>query len=614
METIVKEKRYNLTDPRLAKVCGISESTTYKWRWNHHRIPMYYERWGSTRTIKRNKSAGNRVWIKIPNDHKNPFARKLSRQKTMLEHRFVMESYLAKHPEYRLKRELIDRIINCPDTDVLKMADKLVQLDFLFFNNPKYGIGSSNPTTTYFGSVFFKSPTFKSLATIDALLERIRTLEISDFKKVGLENQINSETLDKLKDHATEVVNDYIQEYYSNYELVGITYQTEELRDLQTDFIRALWKAGAYLNENRFAPYSEALGVFNLKPNFFNQHVSSSGMTNTYSVMILNSKLDNLINEQMATITIPSGQFTYSDILSTDVTSSLFSNDKLNALIEAKEKLILYQEKMLEAMKTWKSTDSGIKSWFEKLFVPSTGRVGYTVGWDKDPLYRGWMVTTKLLNIWGTSLISGDSIPDSAFDTGHPLRYVLHHKDGSNTMSLASYDIALGYEQYHPLPIGSMSQKDLDRIEAGIKQLYQIGLDRLTPINGEWVTLSDFKRVFPDTLLFDSSYGGNDYRVSLYEMWANIYAQNQNFDQKMGFINAKIQTYKDAVIAGENPSQAVLNKFWPSAEDRFLSSAKDFMSQFIRLVENGVITGLHIPRELECIWRVYLFKKTFNLD
>ena len=314
METIVKEKRYNLTDPRLAKVCGISESTTYKWRWNHHRIPMYYERWGSTRTIKRNKSAGNRVWIKIPNDHKNPFARKLSRQNTMLEHRFVMESYLAKHPEYRLKRELIDRIINCPDTDVLKMADKLVQLDFLFFNNPKYGIGSSNHTTTYFGSVFFKSPTFKSLATIDALLERIRTLEISDFKKVGLENQINSETLDKLKDHATEVVNDYIQEYYSNYELVGITYQTEELRDLQTDFIRALWKAGAYLNENRFAPYSEALGVFNLKPNFFNQHVSSSGMTNTYSVMILNSKLDNLINEQMATITIPSGQFTYSDI------------------------------------------------------------------------------------------------------------------------------------------------------------------------------------------------------------------------------------------------------------------------------------------------------------
>jgi hypothetical protein len=105
METIVKEKRYNLTDPRLAKVCGILESTTYKWRWNHHRIPTYYERWGSTRTIKRNKSAGNRVWIKIPNDHKNPFARKLSRQNTMLEHRFVMESYLAKHPELEISQK-----------------------------------------------------------------------------------------------------------------------------------------------------------------------------------------------------------------------------------------------------------------------------------------------------------------------------------------------------------------------------------------------------------------------------------------------------------------------------------------------------------------------------
>ena len=109
LETIVKEKQYNLTDPRLAEVCGISESTTYKWRWNHHKIPTYYERWGNIRTINRSKSAGNRIWIKIPNDYKNPFARKLSRQNTMIEHRYVMEKYLAKHLELEIsQKSLID--------------------------------------------------------------------------------------------------------------------------------------------------------------------------------------------------------------------------------------------------------------------------------------------------------------------------------------------------------------------------------------------------------------------------------------------------------------------------------------------------------------------------
>ena len=105
LETIVKQKQYNLTDPRLAKVCGISESTAYKWRWNHHKIPTYYERWGKIRTINRSKSAGNRIWIKIPNDYKNPFAKKLSRQNLMLEHRYVMEKYLAERPELEISQK-----------------------------------------------------------------------------------------------------------------------------------------------------------------------------------------------------------------------------------------------------------------------------------------------------------------------------------------------------------------------------------------------------------------------------------------------------------------------------------------------------------------------------
>ena len=109
VETIVREKRYNLTDPRLAKVCGTSERSAYRWRWEKHQIPTYYERWGKIRTIRRSETAGDRIWIKIPNDYKNPFATKLSRQDIMPEHRYVIENYLAKHPELEIsQKSLLD--------------------------------------------------------------------------------------------------------------------------------------------------------------------------------------------------------------------------------------------------------------------------------------------------------------------------------------------------------------------------------------------------------------------------------------------------------------------------------------------------------------------------
>jgi len=172
LETIVKEKQYNLTDPRLAKLCGISESTMYKWRWNHHKIPTYYERWGNIRTLSGSKSTGYRILIKIPNDYKNPFAIKNSRHNTMLEHRYVMETYLAKHSELEvsqkglldgefLKTEYIVHHINLDTIDnrrenlwvcekhtghhsihanLLKTVHLLIKAGFLSFKKGKYSL------------------------------------------------------------------------------------------------------------------------------------------------------------------------------------------------------------------------------------------------------------------------------------------------------------------------------------------------------------------------------------------------------------------------------------------------------------------------------------------
>ena len=159
-----------MTDSRLAKVCGISESTTYKWRWNHHRIPTNYERWGKNRIFSGSNTAGNRIFIKIPNVYKNPYARKNSRQNTMLEHRYVMERFLAKHPElevsqkslfngkflkteYKVHHINLDTIDNrlenlwvCEEhkghhslhTSLLRIVEPLINAGFLAFKKGKY--------------------------------------------------------------------------------------------------------------------------------------------------------------------------------------------------------------------------------------------------------------------------------------------------------------------------------------------------------------------------------------------------------------------------------------------------------------------------------------------
>ena len=140
------------------------------------RIPTYYERWGSTRTINRSKSAGNRIWIKIPNNYKNPYATKYSRQNTMSEHRYAMEKFLAKHleleisqkslldgkflkPEYKVHHINLDTIDNrlenlwvCEEhkghhsvhTSLLRIVEPLINAGFLAFKKGKYCLNYEN--------------------------------------------------------------------------------------------------------------------------------------------------------------------------------------------------------------------------------------------------------------------------------------------------------------------------------------------------------------------------------------------------------------------------------------------------------------------------------------
>lgn len=162
LETIVLDGRFNLTDSRLGKLCGISKDKAKGWR-RRHNIKKG-RNWGFKRFINKE----GRVWVKVPDGYNNPTA--LANRGYMLEHRYIVERRLVKHRGTRnLKEYLVEdkylrskikiHHINLDPSDnrlenfyicksesehkkieysLYKLTDKLLRSKFIFFKKGKY--------------------------------------------------------------------------------------------------------------------------------------------------------------------------------------------------------------------------------------------------------------------------------------------------------------------------------------------------------------------------------------------------------------------------------------------------------------------------------------------
>ncbi|KKL16024.1 hypothetical protein LCGC14_2499730, partial [marine sediment metagenome] len=404
-------------------------------------------------------------------------------------------------------KDFLERIIDCPDTDILKLVNTKNDLDFLLFDYPSY----RSSTKTYLTEIYFARPGWASLATFERVLHRISVLELSDFDAIGLGDEIDYTTLKKLKEHAQSTIYEFSQQNkINNYLRVGFSYETKELRDLQLEVFRALWKATAYHEDDFFLFFTGVAQAFGYSKGFYTGHITNPGMLLDSDVMKLSKILDKFILEMSSSST------------------SLFNIKKLRAYLDAQKKLIQYQQLRYQSIVEWSESDAP-KTWFQKLFLPSTTRKGYAYGFAEDPLYRGWAVSMDLFDLFGTEPISGISIPDAAFDVNDPLTYNLHHPS-KNTMSIALYDQILTIQQLGiHLVYESMSETQQIILKKGLRELMLTGILKSESQVGsepgldssinlysgtdvkQWVTLADFKRIFPDALKFTFRYGEDDY-------------------------------------------------------------------------------------------------------
>jgi len=131
----------------------------------------------------------------------------------------------------------------------------------------------------------------------------------------------------------------------------------------------------------------------------------------------------------------------------------------------------------------------------------------------------------------------------------------------------------------------------------------------------QWVTLEDFKKVFSTTSKFTFTYKGKAHTCNLLEAWELVFGKIGfgGFDEKLFFLNEKIQTFKDSLKKGGNPYEDWLDVHHPIASDRFLEDAMIFSSQLIRLMDNSLFTGLYSSKDLVNRWHIYLMRKTFEI-
>lgn len=103
VEHLVHEKRFNLTQRRLAKLCEVDRGVIYYWSKVKHNINMENEGRGFGKHI----SGSGLVWMRVPENYGNPIAK--NNKGWMYEHRYILERYLTEHPELDWsKKYLID--------------------------------------------------------------------------------------------------------------------------------------------------------------------------------------------------------------------------------------------------------------------------------------------------------------------------------------------------------------------------------------------------------------------------------------------------------------------------------------------------------------------------
>ena len=215
-----------------------------------------------------------------------------------------------------------------------------------------------------------------------------------------------------------------------------------------------------------------------------------------------------------------------------------------------------------------------------------------------DPAYKAWNVLTQLQDLFGTEVLSFESLDGNLFDrladTG---LFEPHHMDSKHKESLALYDQILTNNRYNPtyetMPIAQ--QKIL---KEGVHKLIQMGIEGRGSAKGGYINADDIRNVFAGQTFEVKSRktGKMEYNIPILSdkvhfwqifskkdkigLW-DYHFSDVSFKDKLSTLNKKIERFKETLQQTDSQKEAymsVLSFKYQIALTRFLNDAEKFQN------------------------------------
>ncbi|NVM19194.1 MAG: hypothetical protein HWN80_15885, partial [Candidatus Lokiarchaeota archaeon] len=478
--------------------------------------------------------------------------------------------------------DLIKRIVNCPDTDVLKMIESFASLSKILFNNPDldqkggYRYDQGNHISKVVFGVSIESDRVSTV--IFPLMTRAIQLEISDFEAIGLEQEINPEELILLKNHIFKTIEQFLRDYGDISSGGSKKFKDPLLNKLLYKAIEKMHIATAIHKNDNFLSHKVGAEVLNILTGYF-------PVKNMFQQDSINEAINSLY----------------------DFIKDALYRGKRSTYPSMKEMQIYY-----DAIKSLDDLSQGLD------FVQTIWRINarsntYSKLWS-DSKYKAWNVITQLQDLFGTELLSFESLDELIFDkkTG---KFISHHIDPDGKASLALYDQILTNADYHntyaTMPIAS--QKIL---KEGVRKLIQMGIDGKGSGRNGYINEDDIRKVFYGEVfsvrsrktgadeinipilseyIIDST--GRKTLVSNPGLW-DYHFSDVDFNQKLTDFNDKIERFRDTVQQTGSQKQAymaMLSFKYQIALTRFYNDA----GEFVNLMKMGSVLKPNDPNYMK---------------
>lgn len=504
------------------------------------------------------------------------------------------------------KKVLLSRIVNCPETDVLKRIGKLKDLSKILFNHPKFdqkGGVYYDTRGSYLDERFFhrnvdpnnptQNPEFPRIYRVFPILVRASHLTIGDFKEINLE--VSLKEVKVIKKHISDTVYQFLKDYGYIKRQGMRRYNNPILIRQLFDTVESVYLAAAIYENDNFITIDKASRALRMSHQLTTHLVEGLNMNPTKTFNVLSDTLNDFIVDALVA---SSGDFlaAYDEIV--------YYTDALNALDDLRTVTSLSRRAYRDSIRAALGSPW---SQYSQLF--------------HNPYYKAWNIITQLQDLFGTDPLSFDSLEDWIFDKATS-NFIPHHMDPTKKMSNALYDQILTTRNYNPtydtMPIAQQLI-----LKVGIRQLIQLGIDGKGSAANGYINDADIKRVFAGKMFTVNSKGVLNAPIltqgSNLGLWDHYFSQSPRvWKMKLDKFNAKIKAFRTAFKSTGSQKQAylaVLQKFYGKyAMTRFYSKAEEFAKRMMIISISGAPYRQRYPiSSLGNYMYIYLTKLIFNL-